>query len=175
MGLRGRLKSLLACCSLAIAAPVLIGGTDLTSNMEVRALAAQNRERAVFGAPPLYWNTPLAESARVWADKLAASGKFEHAPEKLTNPEGENLWAGSKGYFAVEGMVGAWIREKRYFKPGKFPENSTTGRVEDIGHYTQLVWGRTRQVGCALAKGEHDDFFVCRYREAGNYIGETPL
>ena len=58
-------------------------------------------------------------------------------------PEGENLWAGSKGYFTPQAMVDAWIREKKYFRPGTFPDNSVTGRVEDVGHYTQVVWRAT--------------------------------
>ena len=72
-------------------------------------------------------------------------------------------------------MVNAWIREKRFFRLGTFPDNSTTGRVEDIGHYTQVVWRATRQVGCAEAAGPSEDILVCRYAEAGNYRGEQPF
>ena len=82
---------------------------------------------------------------------------------------------GTRGYYAPEAMVDAWVREKRYFKPGVFPYNSTTGRVEDVGHYTQLVWRATSQVGCAEAASAAEDILVCRYAEAGNYIGERPL
>ena len=71
--------------------------------------------------------------------------------------------------------VAGWVREKRYFKPGAFPANSTTGRWEDVGHYTQLMWRDTRQVGCALATGAREDVLVCRYSAAGNYVGERPF
>ncbi len=53
--------------------------------------------------------------------------------------------------------------------------NSTTGRVEDVGHYTQLVWRATSQVGCAEATGTREDILVCRYAEAGNWRGERPF
>jgi hypothetical protein len=140
-----------------------------------RVLAAHNRERSALGLIPLSWNPALARAARRWADHLAMTGRFEHAPENYTAPEGENLWAGSRGYFTPEAMVNAWIREKRFFRPGTFPDNSTTGRVEDVGHYTQLIWRATTEVGCAEAAGASEDILVCRYAEAGNYRGEQPL
>ena len=140
-----------------------------------RVLAAHNRERSGLGLVPLSWNPILARSARRWADHLAMTGRFEHAPENYAAPEGENLWAGTKGYFTPEAMVSAWIREKRFFRPGAFPNNSTTGRVEDVGHYTQLVWRATTQVGCAETASASEDILVCRYAEAGNYRGEQPF
>ena len=140
-----------------------------------RILAAHNRERSGLGLTPLSWNPALARSARRWADHLAMTGRFEHAPENYAAPEGENLWAGTKGYFTPEAMVNAWVREKRFFRPGSFPDNSTTGRVEDVGHYTQLVWRATTEVGSAEAASAGEDILVCRYAEAGNYRGEQPF
>jgi uncharacterized protein YkwD len=140
-----------------------------------RILAAHNRERQTLGLEPLNWNPALAQSAQRWAEHLAQTGRFEHAPENHAAPEGENLWAGTKGYYTPEAMVDAWIREKRFFRPGTFPDNSTTGRVEDIGHYTQVVWRATREVGCAEAASPSEDILVCRYAEAGNYRGEQPF
>ncbi len=140
-----------------------------------RILAVHNRERQNLGLEPLSWNQALAQSAKQWAEHLAATGRFEHAPENRSTPEGENLWAGTKGYYPPEAMVDAWIREKKFFRPGLFPANSVTGRVEDIGHYTQVVWRATRQVGCAQAASANEDILVCRYAEAGNYRGEQPF
>jgi hypothetical protein len=161
--------------ALLAASPTLMGATDQTGNFETRVLAAHNREREAMGVGPLQWNPALAIDARHWADHLSATSRFEHAPERASEPEGENLWAGTKGYYAVEAMVDGWVREKRYFQYGTFPNNSTTGRVADVGHYTQLVWRRTGQVGCAMATGMREDVLVCRYSEAGNYLGERPF
>ena len=157
------------------AAPGMIGATGLHSNFEARVLAAQNLERQTMGIEPLSWNAELAADARRWAGTLASTGRFEHAPERPVEPEGENLWAGTRDCYTIEAMVNGWVREKRYFRPGTFPENSTTGRVEDVGHYTQLMWRQTRQVGCALATGAREDVLVCRYSAAGNYVGDTPF
>ena len=165
------------CASAAaiVAASLLSGATSYGGGFDQRLLSVHNAERANLGLPPMRWNADLAESAQGWANHLAATGRFEHAPDTPDDPQGENLWAGTRGYFSPEAMVNAWVREKRYFKAGRFPNNSTTGDVEDVGHYTQLIWRETVQVGCARAANRAEDFLVCRYSEAGNYIGERPF
>ena len=159
---------------LALAMPLLTGNTE-TGGFESRLLAAQNRERLALGIEPMGWNPALARSAQDWADRLATTGAFAHAPVDMARPEGENLWAGTKSRYSLEAMVDAWAREKRHFKPGTFPDNSITGNVEDVGHYTQLTWRDTREVGCAVARGEREDVLVCRYSQAGNWVGEKPF
>jgi hypothetical protein len=169
-----RWKKRIQVCAVVLIAPFVMGTMPLMS-FDDRVLAAHNRERLDLGLEPLNWNPALAQSAQQWADYLASTGRFEHAPENRAAPEGENLWAGTKGYFAPEAMVDAWIREKRFFRVGLFPDNSITGKVEDIGHYTQVVWRATTQVGCAEAASASEDILVCRYAEAGNYRGERPF
>ena len=171
----GRWKSQAMACAVVLFAPFVMGAIDMRTSFDERILVAHNQEREALGLAPLGWDPALAQSAQRWADYLAASGQFAHAPENRRAPEGENLWAGTKGYFAPEAMVGAWIREKKFFRPGVFPDNSTTGRVEDVGHYTQLVWRATTEVGCAQASSVREDILVCRYAEAGNYRGEQPF
>ena len=169
-----RWKSRIMAFAVILTTPVTMG-TMPPMRFDQRILAAHNRERLDLGLEPLSWNPALAESAQLWADYLASTGRFEHAPENRDVPEGENLWAGTKGYFAPEAMVDAWIREKKVFRLGVFPDNSTTGKVEDVGHYTQVVWRATTQVGCAQATSASEDILVCRYAEAGNYRGELPF
>ncbi len=36
-------------------------------------------------------------------------------------------------------MVGYWVEEKAHFRPGTFPQNSRTGRIEDVGRPRDLV------------------------------------
>lgn len=161
---------------LLITAPALIGGLGPRDNFDGRILAAHNRERNAAGIAPLQWNAQLAESAASWADHLARTGRFEHSPDDpAATPEGENLWAGTRGHYQPEAMVGLWIAEKRDFKPGVFPYNSRSGRVEAVSHYTQVMWSRSRQVGCALSRGQKEEVLVCRYSRAGNVIGQRPF
>lgn len=172
---RSPIKSLLVRGALAVCALPLLGATSFSGAFEARVLAAHNLERERLGIEPLRWNPSLAAAAKEWADHLAATGRFEHAPERPRDPQGENLWAGTRDRFAPEAMVDAWVREKRFFRQGAFPNNSTTGRVDDVGHYTQLVWRDTGEVGCARASSAAEDILVCRYADAGNYRGERPF
>jgi uncharacterized protein YkwD len=137
-----------------------------------RLLAAQNAERVRLGLRPLAWSDKLAEHAKKWAQTLAVSDMFEHAPVGADGGEGENLWFGTKDDYAPEEMIGFFIDEGKQFKRGTFPDVSTTGRWEDVGHYTQLVWKDTREVGCAIASNARRDMLVCRYSPAGNVVGQ---
>lgn len=162
--------------SLTLLSPVLMGALGQRNDFDARLLAAQNRVRAGLGEPPLQWDPELALSARSWAQYLARTGKFEHSPDTPgAVAQGENLWAGTRGAYGPEAMVALWVSESRNYKPGVFPNNSRTGDVEDVGHYTQVIWARTRSVGCDLEQGQSEDVLVCRYRQAGNVIGETPV
>jgi hypothetical protein len=161
--------------ALLAASPLLMGGTSWRANFNERLVGAQNRERAAVGVPPLQWNAQLASDARAWANELAATGRFEHSPDEPgKDPQGENLWAGTPRVYSPEAMVGLWSAEKRDYRGGVFPNNSKSGDVENVGHYTQMIWRSTRQVGCATAVGRQEEFLVCRYSSAGNVYGERP-
>ena len=134
-------------------------------------LDAHNTERTSRGLDTLEWSGKLAREAQVWADELARSDHFRHAPPQARGSTGENLWAGSKGYYGAHEMIGTFLAEKKYFKKGYFPEVSTTGKWADVGHYTQIIWPSTKQVGCAVAPGKTRDYLVCRYYPAGNIYG----
>jgi hypothetical protein len=162
---------------LAVTAPMLSGNIGRLDNFEQRTLGAHNRERAALGIRPLAWDDSLARDAAAWARHLVRVGYLVHSPDDASDPDpqGENLWAGTAGYYSVDNMVGLWVAEKRHFKPGIFPDNTRTGKLEDVGHYTQLTWRSTSKVGCAMARGARDEFMVCRYTEGGNIIGERPF
>jgi PadR family transcriptional regulator len=42
------------------------------------------------------------------------------------------------------------------------------------GHYTQIVWSNTREVGCGVARDSNREVWVCNYNPPGNWIGERP-
>lgn len=170
-----RLYGLLARGCVVAVAPMLLGGTGLTNNLEARVLAAHNRERSAMGIVPLAWDDRLASSAQAWADYLGNTGKFEHAGDDPRDVQGENLWAGTKGHYSAEEMVDGWIVEKRNYRPGPVPGNSLTGDYGDVGHYTQVMWRKSDAVGCAIARSQVEDVLVCRYSQAGNVIGERPF
>ena len=94
--------------------------------------------------------------------------------------DGENLFkAGPQFLFDFEGNItrlvqdidGAdvtdgWGSEKQDYS---LPTNSCApGAV--CGHYTQVVWGDTQQLGCGSALcANNAQLWVCRYRPAGNF------
>lgn len=165
----------IAVLMICAAAPALIGSVGLRSNFDQRIVAAHNRERIALGVPALTWSDQLAADAQAWADELGHSGRFEHSPDQPGEEvQGENLWAGTRGFYPPESMVGLWLAEKKNFRPGTFPDNSRTGRVEDVSHYTQLAWRDSGAVGCALSSGRTEDVLVCRYSRPGNMVGQRP-
>jgi uncharacterized protein YkwD len=177
MAMLGSGRRLMAAGTLACLSALLLGSTGLDTNLDARLLAAHNRERAAAGIAPLAWNRQLAADAAGWAEHLTELNDLEHSPDDPDDldPQGENLWLGTRAHYSPEDMVGMWIEEKSNFKPGIFPNNSRTGDLEDIGHYTQLMWRDTAQVGCAVKANEDYDILVCRYAAAGNVIGERPF
>ena len=169
-------KKLTLSMAMLLCSPILLGGTVARADFNARLLAAHNNERGRLGVPALEWDNSLAADARVWADELAATGRFEHSPDDPDRPlQGENLWAGTPRAFSPEAMVGLWRAEKSDYRPGIFPNNSRSGDVEKVGHYTQLIWRESRRVGCATAVGRDEEFLVCRYSEAGNVTGQRPI
>jgi hypothetical protein len=152
------------------AAPAPRGSVLLRGAM----LGGQNRARADVGVAPLTWSEPLAASALAYAQVMARTGRFEHAPQSMgMDREGENLWTGTRGAYRFDEMVGHWVAEKKDFVNLPVPQSSKTGRWEDVGHYTQIVWRGTTQVGCAIASNAKDDFVVCRYSPPGNVWGSV--
>ncbi|WP_351999961.1 CAP domain-containing protein [Sphingobium sp. SJ10-10] len=140
-------------------------------------LGMHNEERESLGLSPLAWDSALAADAARYARQMAQTNIFRHsARASRAIPSGENLWMGSRGLYDYEVMVGSFLDEKRYFRrSGTLPDLSTTGRWEDVGHYTQIIWRGTRKVGCALGEGQSYDYLVCRYFPAGNVFGRNPL
>lgn len=161
------------CVCLVSASPVAAQVTVTpTEKFATQLLAVQNAERARLKLKPLVWSAKLADHARKWAQTLATSDMFEHSPVGADGGEGENLWTGTRDDYTTSEMVGAWIGESALFKRGRFPDISTNGRWEDVGHYSQIVWTDTREVGCAIVSNPRSDFLVCRYLPAGNITGK---
>ncbi|QIK79107.1 SCP-like extracellular [Sphingomonas piscis] len=166
-------RSNVATLALGILAPFLLGASDFRVDFNERILAEHNRERKEMSVAPLQWDDELAAGAREWARYLSRTGRFEHSPDSPgQEPLGENIWGGTPAHYSPEQMVRLWIAEKKNYQPGVFPSNSRSGRVEDVSHYTQLIWRRTTRVGCALSGEGEEEILVCRYSSPGNVIGQ---
>lgn len=145
---------------------------DPEAELAMRLVGAHNQLRNSAAVQPTEWDADLAASAAAYASQLASSDKFAHSAAASRPGEGENLWRGTQGAFTIERMVSDWGSEKRMFRPGRFPNVSTTGRWEDVGHYTQIIWPTTLRVGCAVKASPNYDYLVCRYATGGNVFGQ---
>lgn len=79
---------------------------------------------------------------------------------------------GTTQRFSYSQMVDSWGNEKKDFVRGNFPNVSSTGNWTDVGHYTQVVWRNTTEVGCAIASDGRNDYLVCQYNPPGNFTGQ---
>ncbi|XP_022915856.1 salivary antigen-5-like [Onthophagus taurus] len=125
------------------------------------------------------WDEKLA----VEAQKVAATGKFEHliVDDDRFPAVGQNLYmhmstaagAGSNWAKGIE----SWWKEHENFVYGAATQNGVTG------HYTQVVWADTYLVGCGYcyfydeetnAKYPYQKLYACNYGPAGNWVGQNP-
>lgn len=136
-----------------------------------RVLELHNTERAALGLEPFYWNTALAEGAQAHANQLAQTGQPTHASREGRGIERENLSQGLLNWTADQ-LMGNWFNEKQFFTPGIFPNVSTTGDWSQVGHYSQMIWPTTTDIGCGIAQGNGFSWLVCRYSPGGNKDGK---
>jgi len=141
--------------------------SKLTEQEKQEIISVHNQWRAEVGVDSLQWSNKLASEAQAWANKLAKRGcRMKHSK---TN-HGENIYWSTFTSTPKE-VVDAWGSEKKYYRGRKIKES----KIKKYGHYTQLVWSKTKLVGCGRAKCRNgNEIWVCTYSPAGNYIGEYP-
>jgi len=132
---------------------------------------AHNFWRFRVGIPPLSWSASVASSAQAWADHLTHDCLFEHSGSS----NGENLYATSEtAVVEAEESVLAWASEREFYDFGTEVSGSN---FSSFGHYTQVVWEDSTQVGCAVSINPSCGFgqvWVCQYAPPGNFIGQAP-
>nr|XP_043622475.1 pathogenesis-related protein PR-1-like [Erigeron canadensis] len=131
-------------------------------------LSIQNRARAKIHMPPLIWDRRLARYANIYARKRKQDCLLKHS----NGPYGENIFWGSGNKWSPVQAAASWVAEGRWYNR---QSNSCTGGRE-CGHYTQIVWRRSKRIGCAKVTcfGGRGVFMTCNYDPPGNYIGEKP-
>jgi pathogenesis-related protein 1 len=140
-------------------------GSAVTAQEAEELVKLHNKVRAEVGVGPVKWSPTLAKYAQAWADELAKTGELDHNPD---GKYGENLWGRTGGKPDVLGCVPGWYREKELYTPG------TPGDGE-AGHYTQMVWSKTTEIGVGKAVSKQGKLIVvANYNPKGNTNREKP-
>ncbi|WP_224244983.1 CAP domain-containing protein [Hyalangium gracile] len=123
--------------------------------------------------PVLTWSETAAAKAQAWANQC----KFAHNPD--LKGYGENIFAATPNSVTTAGVVQGWASEASFYDYGR----NTCAAGKQCGHYTQIVWRDTTQVGCAFKDCNQNSpfagfpqwrFWVCDYTPPGNFVGERP-
>ena len=138
--------------------------------------AAHNAARAAVmpkatpALPQMAWSSTVAASAQAFVESCVFA---DTGP-----PYGSNAFAGTGKYTPAQ-VVAAWVGEDASYD---YANNScAAGAV--CGHYTQVVWRESTQLGCGMATctannpfggGGPWQLWVCNYNPPGNYVGMKP-
>ena len=160
--------------------------------------AAHNAVRAAVNTTPplplLVWSPTIADYAQQWATTLATSmcaqPQHRSGAELAAKDYGENLAVfGSGGLLqsasTAQQAVNAWAAEEACWTFGTIQGTEkcdiacyTNLNSDGCGHYTQVVWRTSTQLGCGVASCKNgttsEDIWICNYAPAGNFIGRAP-
>jgi pathogenesis-related protein 1 len=152
-----------------------------------KMVAAHNSWRESVRVSKLKWSTALEEKAIAWANELKANNGCRM---KHSGP-GENLYWASALKTATKEGDGAWQRQSRIQEVSaqevvdswgseidwySYESNDCNAPVgQSCGHYTQLVWAGSSEVGCGKAFcPDNSQVWVCNYDPPGNIVGRKP-
>lgn len=139
------------------------------SKFRTECLNAHNEKRQLHRVSDLKRNSSLDEIAQKYAEKLAQADSLNHSSNSYNGQRlGENLYM--QGGRAMSGFlpVDSWYGEADNYSYDA-PQNSSGV----VGHFTQLVWKGSKELGVGCAKSSDGSYYVvCNYSPAGNWVGE---
>jgi hypothetical protein len=148
------------------AGPATTNSSNATAN---EYLAPHNQARAAVGVAPLRWSADLASAAGKVVAQQQRTGGCAFA-DMGDSPFGANQgWA---SYLASPGeVVASWVAQGKFYSHG----NNTCEAGRQCGTYTQVVWRRSAEVGCAQATcATGATLTLCLYNPHGNVQGQSP-
>ena len=125
-----------------------------------KMVAAHNSWRQSVGVSKLRWSTTLEDRAITWAYELKENNgcRMKHSGPgenlfwgsayKTATKEGSGEWQWQSQVKGVseQQVVDSWGSEIQWYSYQSNSCNAPTD--ESCGHYTQLVWAGTSEVGC---------------------------
>jgi pathogenesis-related protein 1 len=136
-------------------------------------LEAHNAARAAVmpaaspAIPPLTWSGTVADAAQSWASQC----NFSHDAGMY----GQNIYA-STADSTPDQVVAAWVAEVANY------DYATNSCSMVCGHYTQVVWRDSTELGCGVQSCTTGSpfgsgswqIYVCNYSPPGNFVGQKP-
>jgi len=138
----------------------------LDENFIKEALNTHNQLRAKHNVPKLQLNKELNELAQAYAEKLIKINRLEHSP-RIWRGEiiGENLSYKMGGKLTGIEATNMWYNEIKFYN------FNNPGFSQKTGHFTQVVWKGSNQVGFGIATRGNKSIVVANYYPPGNIIG----
>ncbi|XP_032904586.1 uncharacterized protein LOC116990755 [Amblyraja radiata] len=138
------------------------GTGKASGNVPKQLLESVNEHRASHGARPLTLSPAISKNAEKWAEHLVASRTMQHSD----TPHGENIWyqQGPAGLQVTgQDVADYWYNEIKTY------DFSSPGFQKNCGHFTQLVWRDSKEMGVGLASdGKGLTVVVAQFDPAGN-------
>ncbi|KAH9377446.1 hypothetical protein HPB48_010040 [Haemaphysalis longicornis] len=147
------------------------------------------------GYPPasdmfeLVWDDEMAGVAQAWADqciKLGETLDHDKVKDRFTTKfktTGQNLaWDAFNEPLTPKwaARIKSWFDEYPEYDPLYIDRFEERGKLKKFGHFTQVVWAKSRAIGCGYAhysvpgaERRYEQVYVCNYGPAGNLLGRA--
>ena len=143
-----------------------------TLNLETvrsQMLTRHNYYRAQHQVNDLTRVAAIESIAQNYSNYLVTLGYLVHSSNAYSGQYGENLYWGPKNSNIGIDSTDSWYNEVVDY------DFNEPGFTSGTGHFTQLVWKGSQQLGCGVACGSNNYCFVtCNYYPPGNYLGQFP-
>ena len=163
------------CISLIVPRVQAQTGSKFTKEQAEAFVQYHNKVRSEAGVKvKVTWNKDIAKFAQAWADKLARENVIQHRPRKgqWAQKYGENIFYGFDKFHSTATATKSWASEKKDYNG----EPISRENFLKVGHYTQMIWKTTTQIGAGVAVDPKTKklYVVCNYNPPGNRPGQTP-
>ncbi|XP_068167277.1 Golgi-associated plant pathogenesis-related protein 1 isoform X2 [Antennarius striatus] len=128
-------------------------------------LETHNKYRAKHNSKRMTLKEDLNASAQSWADHLLSTKALAHSKSE----NGENVyykWSSAPLKLTGKEAVESWYDEINSYNFGN------PGFASGTGHFTQVVWNNSTELGVGMATDGNYVFVVGQYRPAGNIMGQ---
>jgi pathogenesis-related protein 1 len=169
------------------------GGLHATGDFKQDMLTAHNTVRSRVGIPSLTWNPALENLANEYVSTLVNGGCYiQHSATSYRWNEGGFDYVGENLYKVINmkptgtDITDAWYAEVNDYVYGRVGDYCVKSKCATrtsppcaMGHFTQVMWEPSSDVGCARKQCLYQDdptyIAVCYYGTGGNIAGNIPF